>query len=299
MDLEQKAIGRIRTASKMSLHNYGLPLVCTYSGGKDSDVMLELFKRSGIPFEVNNSHTTADAPQTVRHILEVFRGLEQQGTKCSIDYHVQPDGSRTTMWNLIPRKLMPPTRLVRYCCSELKESGCRNRMIATGIRWSESSSRKSRETFEVVGHTKKDGILVSDEKMLLSDNDDRRRLFEKCEMKAKTVVNPIIDWTERDIWEFIGQERLEVNELYKCGYGRVGCIGCPMAGRAKRAKEFTDFPKYKTAYINAFERMLAARRNKGLDTKWKTGEEVFHWWVEDKEIFGQMSIKEWMAQEGM
>ena len=40
MDKEQKAIERIKMASEMSLHHYGKPLVCTYSGGKDSDVML-------------------------------------------------------------------------------------------------------------------------------------------------------------------------------------------------------------------------------------------------------------------
>ena len=68
MDLEHKAIERIKMASDMSLHHYGLPLVCTYSGGKDSDVILELFKRSGVQFEVHNSHTTVDAPQTVYHI---------------------------------------------------------------------------------------------------------------------------------------------------------------------------------------------------------------------------------------
>ena len=48
MDLEQKAIKRIQDASEMSLFHYGKPLVCTYSGGKDSDVMLELFRRGGI-----------------------------------------------------------------------------------------------------------------------------------------------------------------------------------------------------------------------------------------------------------
>lgn len=47
MDLEQKAIKRIQVASEMSLYHYGKPLVCTYSGGKDSDVMLELFRRGG------------------------------------------------------------------------------------------------------------------------------------------------------------------------------------------------------------------------------------------------------------
>ena len=103
MDLEHKAIERIKTASEMSLHYYGEPLVCTYSGGKDSDVMLELFERSGIPFEVHRSHTTA-APQTVHHIRQVFRGLELKGIQCNIDYHKQPDGSRITMWNLIQKK---------------------------------------------------------------------------------------------------------------------------------------------------------------------------------------------------
>lgn len=45
MDLEQKAIERIRLASDLSLKHYGKPLVCLYSGGKDSDVVLELFRR--------------------------------------------------------------------------------------------------------------------------------------------------------------------------------------------------------------------------------------------------------------
>lgn len=62
MDKEHTAIERIKLASEMSLRHYGKPLVCTYSGGKDSEVVLELFKRSGIPYEVHNSHTTADAP---------------------------------------------------------------------------------------------------------------------------------------------------------------------------------------------------------------------------------------------
>ncbi len=114
MDLEQKAIERIRLASDLSLKHYNKPLVCEYSGGKDSDVLLELFRMSGIPFEVHNSHTTVDAPQTVRHIKNTFSELTDKGIKCEIDYHVQENGNRLTMWNLIPRKLMPPTRIVRY-----------------------------------------------------------------------------------------------------------------------------------------------------------------------------------------
>ena len=210
MDLEQKAIERIRLASDLSLKHYNKPLVCEYSGGKDSDVLLELFRMSGIPFEVHNSHTTVDAPQTVRHIKNTFSELTDKGIKCEIDYHVQENGNRLTMWNLIPRKLMPPTRIVRYCCSELKEGGNPNRMIATGVRWSESSKRSNRSPFEVLGQTASKSIGVSDEKMLITDNDCTRRLFENCQMKAKTVVNPIIDWTDQNIWQFIGEKDIQV-----------------------------------------------------------------------------------------
>lgn len=295
MDKEQKAIERIKTASEMSLHYYGQPLVCTYSGGKDSDVMLELFKRSGVPFEVHNSHTTVDAPPTVYHIRKKFRELELQGIKCTVDYHVQPDGSRITMWNLIPQRLMPPTRLVRYCCAALKETSCANRMIATGVRWAESSSRKKRERYEVPGATKKQLIAVSDEMMLSNDNDNKRKLFEKCELKAKTVVNPIIDWEDRDIWEFIRGEHIEYNPLYDCGYHRVGCVGCPMASKS-RWKGFADFPRIKRLYIHAFDRMIETRRTKGMPLVWKNGNEVFHWWMEDDNIEGQMSIEDFLEE---
>lgn len=287
MDLEQKAIKRIQAASEMSLYHYGKPLVCTYSGGKDSDVMLELFRRGGIPFEVHNSHTTADAPQTVRHIRDVFKKLEMDGIKCTIEMPTYK-GERTSMWKLIPQKLMPPKRTSRYCCAVLKEAGCTNRFIATGVRWDESRQRKDREEFEKIGATK-----ATKEKftsvMLMNDNDARRRMNEHCMQKNKMVVNPIIDWKHSDIWEYINSEGIHTCELYQCGYERVGCIGCPMAGK-KRYKEFADFPKYKNLYIHAFDRMVKERKSRGLPCQWKNGNDVFLWWMEDENIEGQMDI---------
>lgn len=141
-DLEQTAIERLKAASDMSLRLFEKPLVITYSGGKDSDVLLHLARASDIPFEVLHSLTTADAPETVRHVYDTFYRLECKGIKCDVDKHVQPDGSRVTMWNLVPRKLMPPTRVVRYCCAELKEGGGKGRFIATGVRWAESTARR-------------------------------------------------------------------------------------------------------------------------------------------------------------
>lgn len=276
----------------MSLHHYGQPLVCTYSGGKDSDVMLELFRRSGVPFEVHNSHTTVDAPQTVYHIREKFYELELKGIKCDIE-PPRYNGKPVSMWELIPLKGIPPTRMARYCCQVLKEGGCNNRYIATGVRWSESIARANRGTYEVIGKNKKEGIYLSDEVMIMNDNSEKRRMIEKCELKAKSVVNPIIDWLDKDIWEFIRQEHIVYNPLYDMGYKRVGCIGCPMAGK-RRWKEFADFPTYKKAYIRAFDKMLKVLKEKRKDNlpKWKTGYEVFLWWMEDQNVDGQMDMFE-------
>lgn len=256
-------------ASEMSLSNYGLPLVITYSGGKDSDVVLELAKRSGIPYEVHNSHTTVDAPETVRYIRSKFRALELEEVKCTIQMPTYK-GQRVSMWSLIPIKRMPPTRIVRYCCPIIKESQCNGRMIATGVRWVESTARSNRGIYEVL-HRKTDKRI-----MLNSDNDDRRKLIEQCIPQRKTVCNPIIDWSDSDIWGFIRGGSLNYNILYDCGFLRVGCIGCPMASKS-RYMEFARYPKYKAAYISAFDRMLASRE--GVTT-WESGQAVFDWWME-------------------
>ena len=91
-DFIKRSIDRVRLASEMSISHYGKPLVCEYSGGKDSDALLWVFEQSGIPFEVHNSHTTVDAPPTVYHIRETFRRLELKGVKCAVDYHDKGNG---------------------------------------------------------------------------------------------------------------------------------------------------------------------------------------------------------------
>ena len=78
---------------------------------------LHLAGAAGIPYEVLHSLTTADAPETVWHVRETFRRLELAGVPCDIDKHKQPDGTYMTMWRLIPLKLVPPTRIWRYCCA--------------------------------------------------------------------------------------------------------------------------------------------------------------------------------------
>lgn len=279
-DLEQTAIERLKAASDMSLRLFEKPLVITYSGGKDSDVLLHLARASGIPFEVLHSLTTADAPETVRHVYDTFRRLEEKGVKCDVDKHVQPDGSRVTMWNLIPRKLMPPTRLVRYCCAVLKEGGGKDRFIATGVRWAESTARKRRGGLEVLTSKPQSKLILS------NDNDEDRRLFETCQLKGKRVVNPIIDWKDNEVLDYAAIEKIPMNPLYCEGFHRVGCVGCPIASKA-RTMEFARYPRIKAAYIRVFDRMLEERRKRSLPCQWQSGVDVFHWWMEDGVLPGQ------------
>lgn len=263
----------------MSLQVYKLPLVITTSGGKDSAVCLALAERAGIPFEVIHNHTTVDAPETVYFVREDFRRLEERGIKCVINHPVYKQ-KRVTMWSLIPQKLIPPTRVARYCCSVLKERGGAGRFIVTGVRWDESKKRKDNR-----------GIYEAGREIILNnDNDDRRRLFESCRLKATRVCNPIIDWTDREVWDYIRAEKIRINPLYQCGFSRVGCVGCPMAGTVGRQREFARYQTYQRAYIRAFDRMIAERNRRGFSTDWKDGEECFHWWMEDGFITGQIGF---------
>lgn len=292
MDLEQRSIERIKLAALMSEQYYNSPIICTYSGGKDSDVMLELFKRSGVNFEVVNSHTTVDAPQTVYHIREKFHQLEEKGIKATIIYPTYK-GKRTSMWELIEKK-GPPTRVHRWCCKVFKETSTPNRMVATGVRWDESTRRAARGEYETTGKTAKERQSATYEDIILTnDNDLKRKIIDRCEIKGAVVANPIIDWKNKDIWDFIRSEKMEYNQLYDMGYTRVGCIGCPMAGYAGRCKEFSDFPIYKDNYIKAFDRFLKRKEAEGhQSTLYKTAQEMFDWWIEDPKMQGQISLFE-------
>ena len=275
----------------MSFALYGSPLVVTDSGGKDSCVCREIVRRSGIPYEVQHNLTTADAPQTIYYVRETFRKLEEQGVPCKINYPVYK-GGRVTMWTLIPMKKFPPTRLQRYCCQVLKEATCRDRFITTGVRWAESVKRRNnRGVYENFTADPEKKIILN------NDNDENRRLFESCALKGKRICNPIVDWTDRDVWDYIRSERLPMNPLYEMGFYRVGCIGCPMAGKT-RWKEFALFPTYRHAYTKAFGRMLEVIHRDGGKTRWRTAEDVFSWWMEDFQVEGQMSLtdfEEWRS----
>lgn len=240
-----------------------------FSGGKDSQVIYQLAVMAGARFEPHYN-VTIDPPELVHFIKrqypEVARHLPER-----------------SMFRLIVDHKMPPTRRFRYCCQSLKERGGMGRVVVTGVRWAESVRRRNNRGLVELDNGKAGRrIMVDDSEMtqlaLFNDNADTRQMLEFCPTKGKHVLNPIIDWSDNDVWAFIRGMGLPYCSLYDEGFTRLGCVGCPQQGGNKMARDFARWPAYRANYVRAFDRMLVARRAAGLATTWDSGEEVLQWW---------------------
>lgn len=276
-----------------------------FSGGKDSQCVYHLCEMAGVKFDAHYNVASVDPPELIRFMREHYPTV-------SHEIPHDKDGKPVTMWNLIPKKLMPPTRRARYCCEHLKEKAGVGRVTVTGVRWAESRNRAANQGGITIPKATKalkksledsglnflstaKGVVVMN-----TDNDDSRRMVEQCYRTHKTLINPIIDWSEDDVWAFLKDVRQVPScELYGEGWHRLGCIGCPMAG-ASRFKELQRWPKYKKLYLHAFDRMLAERAKRAKRAKpndWRTAEEVFDWWMGRDVLPGQMRMDEFVKED--
>lgn len=252
-----------------------------FSGGKDSVVIKALADMAGVKYEAHYQNTSVDPPELVQFI-KTFDDVKMDSPK-------DKDGKRITMWNLIPKKKMPPTRIVRYCCHELKEASGKGRIVVTGVRWAESVKRRqnqgevtimdgAKENLAAMGfdessftQTKLGGVVLN------LDNAESKDILSMCYRTRKTMLNPIIDWSTEDVWEFIRTYNVPYCSLYDQGYKRLGCIGCPMS--THNGEELEKYQKYKQAYLRAFQRMIEQRKANNMDCVWQTAEEVMEWWL--------------------
>lgn len=269
-----------------------------FSGGKDSVTVKALMDMAGVKYDAHYRVTSVDPPELVRFIKTAYPDVQFEAP-----YY--DDGSRVTMWNLIPRKLMPPTRLVRYCCEYLKESGGDGRFTVTGVRWAESENRAKNQGMVTMPDRKAGRELKDDSNfmstvrggvVLVNDNAESRQTLDACVTRHKTCLNPIVDWTDAEVWEFIRAENIPYCGLYDEGWHRLGCIGCPMAKQHGREREFARWPKYQTQYIRTFAKMLEERKRRGKykpeSPMGRTGVDVFRWWMEYDTLPGQYSMFE-------
>lgn len=250
-----------------------------FSGGKDSVVVKHLCDMAGVKYDAHYNVTSVDPPELVQFIKEKYPDVHR-------DIPHDEDGKPITMWNLIPRMKVVPTRIMRFCCEELKERGGVGRMTLTGVRWAESARRKKHQGL---------AVIIDNNTVLNNDNEETRELLESCYRLRKTVVNPIINWEDEDVWEFIHRENIPYCKLYDEGEKRLGCIGCPLSGSRTMERDFARYPKYKELYLKAFGTMIAERERAGLSIKgWETPEKVMEWWLSpkaDKPIEGQIGME--------
>lgn len=258
-----------------------------FSGGKDSQCIYHLAKMAGVKFDAHYSITTVDPPELMMFIRDNYPDVQWERHYWDDGkpehYHADGTPKQITMWNLIADHTIPPTRQARYCCSQLKETVGGGRKVVTGVRWAESVRRKAlhgvadiqteskklhQEASEVPSYrmNKAGGIIFMD------DNDGARRMVEQCYTKRKTTINPIVDWTDEDVWEFLNDyAKVSHCSLYDEGFTRLGCIGCPLQGRQGMIEDFERWPRYKELYIKAFDKMIA---NHPGEIKVATGEPV-------------------------
>lgn len=200
--LEAKAIKFIKTVATAT----DKPLFAGNSGGKDSAVVDYLLQKSGIEYVSYHTNTTLDPAGTINHLKKHYP-------------HTQILKPKETFYQLIRRKGLP-TRLMRWCCDELKEYGSIGKMVFEGVRAAESKNRKGRDYIQCDNRPKQEG--------------------------AKHIY-PIYDWTDNDVAQFIKLRGIVLAPHYakanKVGLNRLGCVGCPLVATHVRKKEFALYPK--------------------------------------------------------
>lgn len=235
------------------------PIEVSYSGGKDSDVILALTKMAGIPYRAIYKNTTIDPPYTVQHCKD--NGVEV----------VMP---KERFFDLIATNGFP-SRFARHCCRVLKEYKVLDNAIH-GIRATESTKRAARYR----EHTKAGDktILFPEEVAALQTKEPIVcRNYSKSE--HVNVYLPILDWSDKNVTDFIKAHGIECHPLYyqsgafnvKC---RVGCIGCPQASDNGIAN-FKQYPKMAKQWIRARQRFLDTHTDTITARRFKDGYQYF------------------------
>lgn len=237
-----------------------------FSGGKDSQVLLELVKMSGVRFHAVYNVTTNDSAENIRFIREYYQDVEFS--------HVD-----TSIMRLIEKKSLP-TQLHRWCCSIFKEQHGVGSVVLTGVRWEESRSRAKYAAVEKKGKTKKDKVILNLDEMKTNE-------FRCVGGKDKIMVYPILAWSTTDIWQFIKMRGLPINPCYTRNM-RVGCVFCPFLHKGEIERYAASHPKQKEALLHAIDRYMAGHPG---SFKFKNAAEVFNWWVSKKSVDEFMQIQ--------
>lgn len=277
-DKINRSILIIKKMEPIALRYREYGFIGAFSGGKDSQVIRQLLNMAEVEHIMKYQWTTIDPPEVIHFIREEYPDVIIE----------RPD---ETFWQLCYRHGILPTQYKRFCCRELKESKDSHCVTITGVRAAESPKRKIRQEVEIQTRRRHPDYIRG----TLDQFNMYRETHVDCIMgKDKLIVNPIIDWTEQDVWEFLHYMDLPSCELYDRGYNRVGCLFCPMASRRSLHMMEKDYPKYREAFIRLIHRIREKRlQNGGYDIyQTLTDEEVFSAWLNKR------STKKVLAEKG-
>lgn len=231
----------------------GKEVEVAYSGGKDSDVILELTRMAGIKYRAIYKNTTIDPPGTIAHAKE--NGVEIR----------RPE---KTFFQLMAQKGYP-NRFVRFCCSELKEYKILERSIM-GVRKAESNKRAARynEPTECRFYgSKKEHVEVFYPILDWSDQD-------------------VVDFIEaRGIKVHALYHREDGTIDPK---RRLGCMCCPLAGHRVRIDYFKRYPNMVKAYIRAGQKFRDTHPNAKSTNLYNN---VYEWFYRDVFCYSQAEFE--------
>lgn len=195
-----------------------------YSGGKDSDVILELTRMSGVPYKAYYKNTTIDPPHTLQHVKEM--GVEV----------LQP---KHKFFDLVAQMGFP-NRFRRFCCRELKEYKVLDKVII-GVRADESRKRaemyKEPTDCRIYGRNERAEALYP---ILFWNTED----IEAFIRERGVILHPLY-------YDEAGQLCLD---------RRLGCMCCPLAGHKKRMLQFKQYPNMLKAYARAGQKYMDSHR---------------------------------------
>jgi phosphoadenosine phosphosulfate reductase len=60
--------------------------------------------------------------------------------------------------------------------------------------------------------------------------------IERDSKRGIWKVNPLVDWTEKDLWRYIHRHDLPYNPLHDRGYGSIGCATCTQPGEGRNGR---------------------------------------------------------------